>query len=108
MRQLGLHVLGLPDTPVDAARSFYEIHVPTIHDALQAAAEKGAPFTLTLMFPSADYSHRAWRLTAVQDLARESAPVRINGIAGDDEHAIKQALAYLAEAPGVTGQLLAV
>ena len=63
---------------------------------------------LVLIFPPAPYDHRGWRLAAVQDLARAAAPGRVNAIAGDDEAAIAQALAYLEGAPGVTGQLLAV
>ena len=108
MRQLGLHVLGLPDQPTEAAREFYEVHLPTVHAALDAARAKPGEFTLTLMFPSADRTHNAWRLAAVQSLAREVAPVRINGLAGNDEAALKEALAYLADAPAITGQLLAV
>ena len=108
MRQLGLHVLGLPESPVDAAREFYAVHVPTVHDALEGARVKGDEFTLTLMFPSADHTHAAWRLAAVQGLARDAAPIRINGLVGDDEAALKAALAYLAEAAGITGQLLEV
>jgi hypothetical protein len=107
-RQLGLHVLGLPDTPTDAAREFYEVHLPTVRDALEAARARSGESTLTLMFPPADHTHRAWRLAAVQGLAREQAPVRINGLIGEDEARLKEALAYLAEAPGITGQLLEV
>ena len=107
-RQLGLHVLGLPETPTEAAREFYKVHLPTVHDALDTSRAKSGDFTLTLIFPRADHSHRAWRLAAVQSLAREAAPIRINGLAGDDEAALKAALAYLAGAPGITGQLLAV
>ena len=44
----------------------------------------------------------------MQDLARAAAPARVNAIAGNDEAAIAEALAYLEGAPGVTGQLLAV
>jgi hypothetical protein len=47
-------------------------------------------------------------LAAVQELAREAAPKRVNGIAGDDPRAIAETLVYLAAAPGITGQLLAV
>lgn len=108
MRQLGLHVLGLPQTPTEAAREFYSVHLPTIHAAIEAAHAKPEEFTLTLMFPPADHTHRAWRLAAVQGLAQEIAPVRLNGLVGDDEGALKEALAYLADAPGITGQLLAV
>ena len=61
---------------------------------------------LTLIFPPADHSHRAWRLAAVQALAREYAPVRVNALASKSESAIAAALAYLGTAEGVTGQLL--
>ena len=101
-------MLGLPETPTEAAREFYEVHVPTVQAALETALTKSEEFTLTLMFPRADHTHTAWRLAAVQNLAREAAPVRINGIAGEDEAAFKAALAYLADAPGITGQLLEV
>ena len=37
-----------------------------------------------------------------------AAPLRVNGVAGDDERAIEEAVAWLATAPGVTGQLLAL
>jgi hypothetical protein len=63
---------------------------------------------LALIFPPAPYDHRGWRLAAVQDLARAAGPARVNAIAGDDEAAIAETLAYLERAPGVTGQLLAV
>ena len=106
MRQLGLHVLGLPETPTEAAREFYQVHLPTVRDALETARAKAEDFTLTLMFPHADHTHRGWRLAAVQALAREAAPVRVNALAGDDEAALKAALVYLADAPGITGQLL--
>jgi hypothetical protein len=63
---------------------------------------------LVIIFPSAPYDHRGWRLAAVQDLARAVAPGRVNAIAGDDEAAIAATLVYLEGAPGVTGQLFAV
>ena len=39
-------------------------------------------------------------------IAREVAPRRINAVAGADETAIAAAIDWLAQAPGVTGQLL--
>ena len=63
---------------------------------------------LVLVFPPAPYDHGGWRLAAVQDLARAAAPRRVNGAVGDDEKAIAEALEWLAGAPGITGQLLAV
>jgi hypothetical protein len=63
---------------------------------------------LLLIFPPAPDDHHGWRLAVVQGLARTAAPVRVNGVTGDDEGAIAEALAFLEGAPGVTGQLLAV
>ncbi|MGE3690173.1 MAG: Rossmann fold domain-containing protein [Novosphingobium sp.] len=59
---------------------------------------------LLLVFEPADHTHRAWRLAAVQALAREHTPQRINAVASDDETAVAAAHEYLANAPGVTGQ----
>ena len=61
-----------------------------------------------VLFDHADHSHHAWRLAAVQQLARDAAPARVNAVVGNDDAAIAELLAYLAAAPGVTGQLLAV
>ncbi len=63
---------------------------------------------VVLAFPAADHTHRGWRLAVVQQLARDAAPLRVNALAGGDEPAIAAAVAYLANAPGVTGQLLAL
>jgi hypothetical protein len=63
---------------------------------------------VVLIFPPADHTHRAWRLAAVQGLAREYAPLRVNALASDDEAAIASALACLNGAPGLTGQYLAL
>jgi hypothetical protein len=101
MAQAVLRIEGLPRAALDAAEAFYEAWMP------QARAACRADDT-AIVFPSAPYDHRGWRLSAVQDLAREAAPRRVNGIAGDDNEAIAAALHWLASAPGVTGQLLAV
>jgi hypothetical protein len=61
-----------------------------------------------MVFPVAAYDHRGWRLAAVQDLAREAAPRRVNGVVGNQERAVATTLDWLAQAPGITGQLLAV
>ena len=63
---------------------------------------------LVLVFTPAAHEFRGWRLAFVQDLAREAAPNRVNGIVGSDEDAIARLLEYLESAPGITGQLLAV
>jgi hypothetical protein len=90
----------LPDGALEAAAEF--------HGRVVAMVPLRSGEDIVLVFPPAPYDHRAWRLAAVQDLARAAAPDRVNGIVGDDETAIAEALAYLESAPGVTGQLLAV
>jgi len=105
MVQAVLRVEGLPDAAIDAAEAFYEAWVPQA----RAALSSGQPGDdLVIVFPSAPYNHRGWRLSAVQDLAREAAPQRVNGIAGEDNETIAITARWLASAPGVTGQLLAV
>ena len=59
-----------------------------------------------LVFAPADHTHRAWRLSAIQSLAREFAPIRVNALASGSEAATAAALVYLETAAGVTGQLL--
>ncbi len=61
---------------------------------------------LVLVFPPADHTHRAWRLAAIQGLARENAPRRVNAVSGNGEAAIAAAVRYLETAEGVTGHLL--
>jgi NAD(P)-dependent dehydrogenase (short-subunit alcohol dehydrogenase family) len=63
---------------------------------------------IVLAFPAADHTHKGWRLAVVQQLARDAAPLRVNALSGGDEAAVAAAVAYLASAPGVTGQLLAL
>jgi hypothetical protein len=88
----------LPDDPLAAATRFHAEVLPAI--------PRTAP--LTLVFPPADHTHRAWRLAVVQSLAREWAPDRVNGIIGDDDRTIAAADRFLAGAEAVTGQLLAL
>lgn len=97
-----LRVGGLPEGALEAAAQFHAAVLPQA----RAALTKGAD--LVLVFPPADYTHKGWRLAAVQQLARDFAPTRVNALTSGDEAAIAAAAAYLAEAPGVTGQLLAL
>ncbi|HYD24479.1 MAG TPA: hypothetical protein VEB68_06760 [Croceibacterium sp.] len=101
-----LEVGALPDGALEAAAAF---HAQVLPQALAELSDPpGAGEDLVLVFPPAPYDHRGWRLAVVQDLARAAAPARVNGVAGDDEAAVAAAVAWLAAAPGVTGQLLAV
>lgn len=97
-----LRIGPLADGPLDAAAQFHAEVLPRARDAL---ARGGG---LTLVFAAADHTHRAWRLAAVQALARDHAPLRINALEGDDAAAIDAAAIYLSTAEGVTGQLLRV
>jgi hypothetical protein len=104
MRQF--RVGPLPERAIEAAAAFHAGAVPEIVRMLQNAPS--AAEDVVLIFAPASYDHRAWRLAAVQDLARAAAPIRVNGIAGEDETAIAEALEFLQSASGVTGQFLAV
>ena len=93
---------GLPEAPLAAAAWFHAEGLERARAALAGADG------LVLVFASAGHEHRGWRLAAVQELAREAAPKRVNAVTGADEAAIADAVAFLAAAPGVTGQLLVV
>ena len=90
----------LPTSALEAAAEFYATMMPGIMGQL---AED-----LVLLFAPASHDHRGWRLAVIQDLARAAAPFRVNGVVGDDEQSIAATLAWLEQAPAVTGQLLSV
>lgn len=92
---------GLPDGALDASAAFFAHVLPQA----RAACADG---DVCIVFDPADHTHKAWRLAAVQSLAREAAPGRVNAVASGDDAAIAAALDYLARAPGVTGQLFAL
>lgn len=95
MAQAVLRVGQLPDDPQGAAAAFYA-SAPQVPEAGD----------LVLLFGAAGAAHRDWRLAAVRDLARAAAPAaRVNAVVAGDEAALAEVLAYLAGAPGITGQL---
>jgi hypothetical protein len=96
-----VRVGALPEGALDAAAGFHAQVLPQLREALAGSGED-----LALVFAPANHEHRAWRLAAVQQLAREHAPIRVNGIETDDEEALAAALAYVQNAPGLTGHLL--
>lgn len=102
MRQAVLPVEGLPGSPLDAAATFHAGYVEQARVALRDADN------LVLVFAPADHTHRSWRLAAVEELAREAAPKRVNAVVGDEKAAMAETIAYLEAAPGVTGQVLVV
>jgi hypothetical protein len=101
MVQAVLRMDALPDSPLDAAAEFHETYLAQARAALHGAD------ALVLVFPVAPHPHRAWRLAAVQELAREAAPARVNGVEAGGDEAAAAVLSWLEGAPGVTGQLLA-
>lgn len=103
MAQTVLRIEHLPERALDAAAEFHVRWADQALDSLASGAE-----ALAIVVPGAAYDHFDWRRAAVRDLARKIAPARVNMVAGDDEAALAATLAYLAAAPGVTGQLLAV
>ncbi len=96
-----LAVPPLPEMPSAAAAEFHYTVMPQATGMLSAGVQ-----CVTLLFAPSDHTHRAWRLAAVQALAREHAPARVNAIAGDGDAAVSAALAWLEAAEGVTGQYL--
>ena len=96
-----LRIEGLPDEPLAAAAAFHAEWLPRAQALL---AGKGGD--LTLLFEAADHAHRGWRVAAIQGLAREYAPYRVNGVAGGGDAAVSAAADYLARAEGLTGQYL--
>jgi len=103
MGQVLLQVTRLADTPTEAAARFYAEEVPRAQELLGGNETLDA---LAIVFPDGGKAHLAWQLAAVQSLARELAPVRVNGLAGGAPDAIDEAVEWLAHAPGVTGQVL--
>jgi hypothetical protein len=104
MAAAALRIEGLPASPLDASAYFHAKVLPEIR-----AAYAGQPeIDLIVVFDPAGHEHRAWRLAVIQELAREVAPARVNGVASDDEKAVAAARGYLEAAKGVTGQLLAL
>jgi len=93
-----------PSSALDAASMFHQDIVPELRRLL---ASDDAD-SVVLLLPPADHVHAAWRLAAIQGLAREAAPLRVNAIVGDAGPGVDEAIAFLADAPGVTGQILVV
>lgn len=93
----------LPPGSLDAATLFHHDHLPELEKLFV-----GASGSVVIVFPVADYTHKAWRRAVIAELARVHAPTRINAIAGGQSCSLSEVIAYLHAAPGVTGQLLAL
>ncbi len=91
---------ALPEQAIAASSAF---HMDWMHHVAEALSSADC---VAVVFPTATYDHRDWRVAAIRDLARQHAPKRINGVGGGSIDAREHALHYLAGAPGVTGQYL--
>ena len=93
-----IRVEDLPESPLAASAHFHAAILPILE------VERGD--VVTLVLPEADHTHRGWRVAALGALARALAPARINAVAGGDAPAQAQAIAFIEQAPGLTGQVL--
>ena len=94
-----IEVEGLPHDPLGAAGLFHQNWLDPIERALQAGQD------VMVALEPADHTHGEWRKAAAAMLARKHTPQRVNLVSGEGD-AIDAVEAYLARAPGVTGQYL--
>jgi hypothetical protein len=90
---------GLPDEPLAAAGVFHQHWLAHVEQILRTGED------VLLALPAADHIHREWRQAIAAGLARKHTPRRINIVAGEGA-ALDATAAYLAGAPGITGQYL--
>ncbi|MEL7190152.1 MAG: Rossmann fold domain-containing protein, partial [Pseudomonadota bacterium] len=95
---------ALPDKSLDANQTFVLQHLDTVTRVL----EEGQAAALAMLLPVAGPDHDDWREALALDLARKYAPIRVNVVAASDQSSADETLAYLRDAPGVTGQYLKV
>lgn len=96
-----LKIDQLPVGAIEAASHFYSRHLPRVIEALEQGASG-----LAICFPPATQDHDDWRRAVARDLAREHAPKIVNCVSGREGPTLDGILAYLADAPGITGQYL--
>lgn len=92
----------LPEAAIEASAFVSVQHLAAISEALNEAGTSA----LAIVLPNTAHDHTDWRRTLARDLARAHAPKRANVVAATDPEAAEPLLAYLRDAPGVTGQYL--
>ena len=97
-----LEIEALPKGGLDASAEFY---CDYLEDAQALLAQSGTS-ALVILLPAAGPDHDDWRLALARDLARAHPPKRVNVVGADDDAAKGELLAYLRDAPGMTGQYL--
>ena len=97
-----LEIGSLPESGLDASAYFATHHLPAAQDMLSNADNRA----LVILLPAAGPDHDDWRRALARDLARKYTPMRVNVVARGSDAATRETLAYLRDAPGVTGQYL--
>lgn len=100
--QTAIRVETLPEVALEAAEAFRARPLRSAQEILARGDD------VVFVLPPATFDHADWRTAMAHDLARAHTPARVNIIAGADEAAIVATLSYLENAPGVTGQYLAL
>ena len=111
MVEFDFRAMDWPVAPLDASAYFLAHCLPQVREMLAGEGmwePLERPQAACVILPEASHEHHSWRIAAVEELAREAAPVRINGIVGGSDEALEEVVAYLDAAPGVTGQVLEV
>ena len=105
MKVLRVFDPAIPDAaPLDAMGAFAADHLATARQMLG----EGGVRALAIVLPPAAAEHDDWRRAIARDLARAHTPARVNVVSGSAGAGRDALVAYLANAPGVTGQYLAV
>lgn len=102
MVQAVIDLAMLPDSPVASGAAFHRSHL----DAVTQRISEPDVTALVIVMPLAGPDHDHWRRTLARDLAREHSPKRCNIVAAGSSALKQETLAYLRDAPGVTGQYL--
>lgn len=97
-------VLTIPDLPESAIEAAAAFHAHWLGKARSLFDEDAEP--LAIVLPAAGKDHDDWRRAIARDLGRAHAPRRVNVVGANAGETREKLLAYLAEAPGVTGQYL--
>ncbi|QUL39213.1 Rossmann fold domain-containing protein [Erythrobacter sp. JK5] len=96
-------VEDLPDRAIDAAAAFFSNHLV---ESRRLLADDQTDSLAIVLLPM-PHHHDDWRRSLARDLARAHAPSRVNVVGATAGEAREEMLAYLRDAPGVTGQYLA-
>ena len=89
----------LPADGLAAWAAFFAEHLA----GARAVIEEPDVDALAIVLPPAGPDHTDWRRAVARDLARAYTPKRVNVVAGEEGAELDALLAYLGNAPGVTG-----